>query len=255
MKKSFHTVSHQGGCRYMEDRSFLIRHFGGKINCILGGVFDGHGGAYVARLASAKIPELVLKNLKDGMKEDDAFKKAYEDVCLPDECLYVGCCALTFLIKGNDLYVANSGDCRLIMVTKKRIFQVTKDHRVENPAEYDRILGSGGSIDGDYVRRGDRGLMTTRTLGDGYFKSIGIISDPEVFHRKISTSQATYIIAATDGVWDEMTNGAVAEAARKSKNAQTAAESILSGFLSFGSILELDNMAVIVARISPGNKK
>jgi len=255
MKKSFHTVSHQGGCDYMEDKHFLISRFGGNKDWILGGVFDGHGGAYVARLASEKIPELILKNLKDGVKEEDAFKKAYEDVCLPDECPYVGCCALTFLIKGNDLYVANSGDCRLIMVTKKRIFRVTKDHRVENPAEYDRILGSGGSIDGAYVRRGHGHLMPTRSLGDGYFKSVGVISDPEVFHRKISRSQTTYIIAATDGIWDEMTNKAVAEAARKSKNAKTAAESILSGFLSFGSILELDNMAVIVAKISPGNKK
>lgn len=248
MIKDIAIVSHQGGRKHMEDSSFLIRDFGGKKNWILGGVYDGHGGNNVALLAASRIPKLLLKNLNSHMSEKEAFKKCYEEVCNPEEHLFIGCCALTFFLKGKDLYVANSGDGRMIIVSEKSVKPITRDHRISDPDELERILKAGGTTYGSYACKGDRGLMPTRTLGDGYFKDIGIISEPEVLHLALPKNRQVFLVAATDGLWDKRDNEWVAEICHESKDAKTAAEAMLFSVVGFRSEMPPDNVSIIVIR-------
>ncbi|RWW34671.1 hypothetical protein GW17_00000532 [Ensete ventricosum] len=49
------------------------------------------------------------------------------------------------------------------------------------------------------------GLAMTRALGDFQLKDNGIISVPQVAHRRL-TSRDRFIVLATDGVWDALSN-------------------------------------------------
>ena len=252
MKTSFFALEHQGGRHHMEDSHFLIRNFGGNKNWILGGVFDGPGGNSVANLASAKLPEIILGNLQAGMTEEAALKNAYSNLCYPSSHLFVGCCALTFLLKDDNLYVANSGDCRMILVSSKRTVQLSRDHRVTEDDEYERIISCGGIIREPYACLANgHGLMPTRTLGDGQFKSIGIISDPEVFHHKIPRGKGIYLVAATDGLWDERDNKWVAKICREMKSPRKIANEIVGLLVGYQSEMQQDNITVIVMKLSP----
>jgi serine/threonine protein phosphatase PrpC len=49
------------------------------------------------------------------------------------------------------------------------------------------------------------GLALSRALGDHYLKDFGLISVPDVTQRNI-TSRDKFVILATDGVWDVISN-------------------------------------------------
>ena len=49
------------------------------------------------------------------------------------------------------------------------------------------------------------GLAMARSLGDFRLKRYGVVSEPQVAHRRI-TAGDLFIILATDGVWDVLSN-------------------------------------------------
>lgn len=49
-------------------------------------------------------------------------------------------------MRGNDIWVANAGDSRTILVKQDSVVQVTTDHKPNEPNEKARILQAGGSI-------------------------------------------------------------------------------------------------------------
>lgn len=57
-----------------------------------------------------------------------------------------GCTATACLVRGNELWVANAGDSRTILVKQDSVVQVTIDHKPNEPSEKARILAAGGSI-------------------------------------------------------------------------------------------------------------
>lgn len=240
--------SNIGGRSYMEDTSCLVKNFGGNKKCHFGGVFDGHGGAYVSMLAAKKMPEIFLEKIEFKRKPEIAFKESFVDVSEMAKKEYVGCTSLAFFIRDSSIWIANAGDGRMIEVRKKEVCQITNDHQVSNEGEKARILKVGGEIQGRYVCRGNNGLMPTRSLGDEYFRPVGVVPYPEVFHRKISGETVGYVLA-TDGLWEIMENEAVGEMLKKTKTAKEAAEFIMSAYLIGEPMYRLDNMTVMVIKI------
>ena len=98
-------------------------------------VFDGHGGWQVAEMCNRKLHTYLDKHLKGARKEQhikDAITKAFDD-CEEEflqvakkafengfpKTAYVGSCALIAVVIDDKLYVANSGDCKGVLLRQK----------------------------------------------------------------------------------------------------------------------------------------
>ncbi len=201
---------------HMEDTYFLDCDFSGK-GWVFGGVYDGHAGKEAAEFAARHLHERFLETLPIVSSPEDAFIESYQTVS--DELCNQnsGACAANFFIRDGMIYYANVGDARIIVVGDDDVFQLTVDHRIDDPIEKKRIIEAGGEISPPHVCRGDRGLMPTRTIGDEYFKPVGIIATPSVGRYLIIKSDL-FLVAGTDGLFDVLTNREVAEIALKQKD-------------------------------------
>lgn len=180
-------------------------------------VFDGHNGpdaaAYIKRNAmrlffeDAELPQ--ISDIDGGfLKElEESHKKAFllADSALAAESSISGLCgttALTALVLGRNLLVANAGDCRAVLCRKGVAFDMSDDHRPTYLPERRRVEDLGGFIDDGYLN----GLSITRALGDWDLKfSLGeaspLIADPDV-RQIMLTEDDEFLIIGCDGIWD-----------------------------------------------------
>ncbi|MBL7141684.1 protein serine/threonine phosphatase 2C family protein [Patescibacteria group bacterium] len=245
MKLNQAIISETGQRRYMEDAHFLDLNFNKK-DWIFGGVYDGHGGEKVAEYLAANLHLMFLKGLPVFSSPEKTFIKIYEEISEKLKDNDCGACTANFFIKDQKIFFANVGDARIVIISKKSIHQLTTDHRIDNPLEKKRIEKMGGYIVYPYTRRGSMGLMPTRTIGDEYFKPIGIITTPSVGRYKISKDDL-FLIAATDGLFDVMKNEEVAKLSRKFNNSDELAQALKKEILinRYGS----DNLTIMVLKL------
>ena len=241
-------ISEQRGRDYMEDRHSFEQNFAHK-GWIFGGVYDGHGMEKPAETAVKRIPE-ILKEISRGLTADEAFQEAYKTASeeMAPWAFYGGTCAPNFLIRDKTVYHANVGDCRIVVVGKK-VVELTTDHRLENRVEMRRVKKAGGEIvyrhKHAYVYNGERCLMPTRTLGDQGFKSKGVISTPSTGQYHIKPSDR-FLVAATDGLFDVVTNEEVLKISREAKTPARLAD-----WLTHQVILNegQDNLTIMVVKL------
>lgn len=206
-------ISEQGRRSEMEDTHVIKRNIAGKGN-LFGGVYDGHCGKFAANYASEKLHERFRYRV-NRIPIDQAYIESYKKISSElkqKDPYYSGTCAANFFIKDGKIFTANVGDARVIVVGREKVHQLTIDHRVDNKEERDRILRMGGFIYKERYacRSSGDGLMPTRTLGDDRYEDIGIISIPYTNTYKIMKDDIM-LIAACDGLFDEMTNKEVAK--------------------------------------------
>lgn len=89
-------------------------------------------------------------------KLEDSHRKAFllVDLALANEASVnssYGTTALTALIIGNHLLVANSGDCRAVLCRRGVAVDLSKDHRLSYLPEKRRVEELGGFIDDGYL--------------------------------------------------------------------------------------------------------
>ncbi|XP_077242388.1 uncharacterized protein LOC143882885 [Tasmannia lanceolata] len=133
--------------------------------------------------------------------------------------------------------------------------ELTKDHHPDRDDERTRVEAAGGYVEWAGVPRVNGQLAVSRTIGDVSFKSYGVISEPEVTDWRPLTSNDSYLVAASDGVFEKMTTQDVCEivwdAHRQhnetselfSTDMQSLAESIVNTAFERGS---MDNIAAVV---------
>lgn len=133
-----------------------------------------------------------------------------------------GCTAVTLIKQGDQLIVGNLGDSRAVLCTRDRDqlipVQLTVDLKPNIPSETSRIVNCEGRVfaaeeEPDVFRiwmpdDDCPGLAMSRAFGDFCLKDYGLISIPDVFYRKI-TPQDQFVVLATDGIWDVLTNSEV----------------------------------------------
>lgn len=194
-------------------------------NVSLFAVFDGHGGAEVAKFCADKFGE-ELKNNKSF--QEKKYKEALEETFLKmDEVLlgpegmkilasykqdnemqtsFAGCTANVVLIADNKLYVANAGDSRCISyLPDKTIVALSTDHKPDNEEEKKRIVKAGGYVSDGRV---NDNLNLSRAIGDLEYKKgtdlkpeEQIISAfPDVVERTLDGDE--FIIIGCDGIWE-----------------------------------------------------
>ncbi|WOG84396.1 hypothetical protein DCAR_0103579 [Daucus carota subsp. sativus] len=136
------------------------------------------------------------------------------------DSFYSGTTSLTVVRQGNLIVVANVGDSRAVLATTSddgstTAIQLTTDFKPNLPHEAERILQCKGRIfcldDEPGFHRvwlpceESPGLAMSRAFGDFCIKDFGVISVPEVTKRQI-TNRDQFIVLATDGVWDVISN-------------------------------------------------
>ncbi|KAJ0080600.1 hypothetical protein Patl1_22328 [Pistacia atlantica] len=201
--------------------------FGCQEDMIFCGIFDGHGpwGHFVAKNVREAMPSSLLCNWQETVAEASVlpeidldsdkkhhrfniWKHSFVKTCAAVDqeleqhrkidSFYSGTTALTIVRQGEFIIVANVGDSRAVLATtsddgdlcKGRVFCLEDEpgvHRVWLPNEE------------------SPGLAMSRAFGDYCLKECGLISVPEVTQRHI-TSKDQFVVLATDGVWDVISN-------------------------------------------------
>lgn len=150
-----------------------------------------------------------------------AFKSMDRDLLIDEDvdCVYSGTTAVTLVKQGNDLIIANVGDSRAVLGVKFEdsliALQLTVDLTPNLPKEAERIRRCKGRVlalrKEPFVKRvwlpheNSPGLAMARAFGDYILKNFGVISVPEVTHRRISKNDK-FVVLATDGIWDVLSN-------------------------------------------------
>jgi len=177
--------SMQGWRMTMEDSHISEPHF--TDNASLFAVFDGHGGAEVAKFCSKHFPPTLKAN--NNFIQGN-YKAALEETFLKmDEMLlssegpnllrefraegdannsFAGCTANVVLIVNNTLYVANAGDSRAVVYTNdNEVVALSTDHKPDLETEKQRIHNAGGYVSDGRV---NDNLNLTRAIGDLEYK-------------------------------------------------------------------------------------
>lgn len=233
--------SKRGNKGINQDSLVLWEDFGCQADVVLCGMFDGHGpwGHMISKQVRKSLPSQLLTNIQKNlsMQTDQTHLfpfNLWKQSCLKtyaaiDEELkqhpridsfYSGTTALTVVKQGRHLVVANAGDSRAVLAVTSddgclKPVQLSVDFRPNLPEEAERIKQSKGKVlclkDEPGVYRvwtpdsGTPGLAISRAFGDYCSKQYGLISVPDVSHRAI-TMEDQFVIVATDGVWDVMSN-------------------------------------------------
>lgn len=159
------------------------------------------------------------------------------------------------------IFVANTGDSRAIIVNSNgSIVEMSHDHKPNEFNERARIQKSGGRIVSFGTWRVEGILAVSRAFGDRMLKK-WIIPDPDVICRKIDGNDL-FLIMATDGVWDTVSNVEAAKCAIEcwkdviqmkltlSQRLKHIAQKITSFAYSRGS---MDNITTLVVHLPSHN--
>jgi serine/threonine protein phosphatase PrpC len=148
-------------------------------------------------------------------------------------------------VRGRDLWVANIGDSRAILggvaAGGRAISRaVSADHKPDLPAEKARIERAGGRVfaveydDGEeapprvWLATADiPGLAMSRSLGDVVAHSVGVTSEPEMHHLLIP-AEMTWLIFASDGLWEFMSNDEVVAMTAKAPSVGKAIDALIT---------------------------
>ncbi|OVA00530.1 Protein phosphatase 2C (PP2C)-like domain [Macleaya cordata] len=141
------------------------------------------------------------------------------------DCFCSGSTAVTIVKQGLNLFMGNIGDSRAILGSRDSnnamvAVQLTVDLKPDLPKEAERIKRCRGRVfalqDEPEVPRvwlpfdDAPGLAMARAFGDFCLKDYGVISIPEFSHR-VLTEMDQFIVLASDGVWDVLSNEEVVE--------------------------------------------
>ncbi|KAL6652976.1 hypothetical protein ACP70R_011901 [Stipagrostis hirtigluma subsp. patula] len=153
------------------------------------------------------------------------------------DCMFSGTTAVTIIKQGKNLVIGNLGDSRAVLGTRgedNQLFalQLTVDLKPSIPSEAARIRQRRGRIfslpdEPDVVRVwlptfNSPGLAMARAFGDFCLKNHGLISVPDVSYHCI-TEKDEFIVLATDGVWDVLSNDEVVSIISRAPSQASAA--------------------------------
>ncbi|XP_062208973.1 probable protein phosphatase 2C 2 [Phragmites australis] len=260
-----------GPRQYMEDEHIRIDdlsgHLGSLLMCTVPsafyGVFDGHGGsdaaAYMKKhamrlfFADDEFPQTSQEDGAFAESVEDSIRKAFlrADLALADDSVInrsAGTTALTALVLGRQLLVANAGDCRAVLCRKGVAVEMSRDHRPTYDAERQRVVESGGYIEDGYL---NGVLSVTRALGDWDMKmpqglSSPLIAEPEILWTTL-TEDDEFLIIGCDGIWDVMTSQHAVSTVRKGLRRHDDPERCARELAMEAKRLEtFDNLTVIV---------
>uniref|UniRef100_A0AC34FZP1 PPM-type phosphatase domain-containing protein n=1 Tax=Panagrolaimus sp. ES5 TaxID=591445 RepID=A0AC34FZP1_9BILA len=171
--------------------------------------------------------------------------------------IYTGSTLCSAVIQNNKyLTIANVGDSRAVACDSQgNCITLTRDHKPSDLKEKQRVEDAGGVIlqFKNDVERVQGILAMTRSVGDATLKpNEVVISDPDVKTYDLSKQQFRYIILASDGLFDVVSNEEVIQMANSyiqihgSSALSKVANILCTEALRRGS---LDNVSVLVLKL------
>lgn len=249
-----------------QDSVIVWENFGCQEDMIFCGVFDGHGpwGHLISKRVRDSMPSTLLcywqetlaLSLYSGenLHQFSTWRQSYLKTCSAIDqelenhpvidSFHSGTTALSIVRQGDVLIIANVGDSRAVMATTSSYgnlepVQLTIDCKPNLPQEKERITRAKGKVfsssDEPGVYRiwmpngetpGGPGLALSRAFGDYFIKDFGLISEPEVTQRNI-TRDDQFVILATDGVWDVISNQEAIKIVSSAQNRETSAKRLV----------------------------
>ncbi|EDO39283.1 predicted protein [Nematostella vectensis] len=207
----------------MEDRHTFCDYFCNDPQSGFFAVFDGYNGATAAGTSAKTFPEVLARKVEsvyrpglasEGVdaKITTALRETYEDV---DRILlygvdedsrnrWSGCSAVTCLLRGNKLYIANAGNVRAVLCKGDgSMIRLTQEHTPRNKRERHRVSKYGEVYKSEKTALVNGLTTNTRGLGnhgDPHLKS-SVICQPSV--NCVTLDEADqFVILATNGVWE-----------------------------------------------------
>eukprot|EP00980_Cylindrotheca_fusiformis_P007244 scaffold1525_cov142-Cylindrotheca_fusiformis.AAC.44 len=204
------------------------------------GLFDGHGdlGHATSHYASVEFPNRIqaLSSKQSQMSQEeikDGLKKIFEDIDreLPTNVNVGGSTAISIWKTGDLIYISNLGDSQAFVASfdnngnNVELIQTTEPHKPDLPGERARIEAAGGQVElSPFPGASARvvipinqfeamALAMSRSLGDAEGNKVGVISEPttEVLDLRSLSKDLNYVVvAATDGIFDQIAMAEVA---------------------------------------------
>ncbi|KAJ8634549.1 hypothetical protein MRB53_008816 [Persea americana] len=254
-KFSYGYASSQGKRNSMED--FYETTVAGVDGEIVGlfGVFDGHGGAQAAEYVKQNLFSNLIKDAKFITDTKSAIVDAYNHT--DSEFLNsennqnrdAGSTASTAILVGDRLLVANVGDSRAVICRNGKAIAVSRDHKPDQTDERQRIEDAGGFVMWAGTWRVGGVLAVSRAFGDKPLKQY-VVADPEI-KEEVVDSSLEFLILASDGLWDVVTNEESVSLVKSIDNPEQAAKKLMQEASQRGSA---DNITCVVVRFLEGQQ-
>ncbi|KAK4772352.1 hypothetical protein SAY86_014127 [Trapa natans] len=258
-KYGYSVYCKRGRREFLEDRVSAMFDINGDPKQAIFGVFDGHGGPAAAEFAASNLGKNVVnqiagiygsEEIKEGIKE--GYLKTDSDF-LKEEVRGGSCCVTALFRKGN-LFVSNAGDCRAVISRGGVAESLTSDHRPSREDEKERIEAQGGYVDLYHgVWRIQGSLAVSRGIGDGHLKK-WVTAEPETKLVEIIQAEDEFLILASDGLWDKVSNQEAVDIIRafylgtNGTKLMAACKKLVDLSASRGSC---DDASVMVVRLKP----
>ena len=219
-------------------------------------LFDGHGGAEVAKYACDHLHKIFGKYLSEHRtKVEKALKKSFlvldEELKKFKNTDSIGSTAtVIFINRETDamlgtkkvVYCANIGDTSCVLFSKSGCKKLSFDHRCNEESEVTRVKKGGGLIANGRL---NGKLEVTRGFGDFAMKSKGLTCEP--FINKIVLNESDkFVVLCTDGVWDVVNEEDLFYLTINVEDTEQIARDILNHAMKNGS---KDNMSCIVIKL------
>ncbi|KAM0946813.1 putative protein-serine/threonine phosphatase [Dioscorea sansibarensis] len=223
------SYSEIGPKQCMEDEHIRIDnlndHLGAAVNFpspgAFYGVFDGHGGIDAASYVGKNILKFIIEDSHFPASVEKAIRSAFVkiDHAFADTCHLdrsSGTTALTALIFGRTMLIANAGDCRAVLGKRGRAVELSRDHKPNCNSERLRIEKLGGTVFDGYL---NGQLSVARAIGDWHMKgskgsNCPLSAEPELMGLTL-TEEDEFLIMGCDGLWDVMSSQCAVTLVRK----------------------------------------
>ncbi|MED6193632.1 putative protein phosphatase 2C 59 [Stylosanthes scabra] len=213
------------------------------------GVFDGHGGVRAAEYVKQNLFSNLISHPKFISDTKSAIADAYnhtDSEFLKSENSHnrdAGSTASTAILVGDRLLVANVGDSRVVICRGGKAIAVSRDHKPDQTDERQRIEDAGGFVMWAGTWRVGGVLAVSRAFGDRLLKQY-VVADPEIKEEKVDSS-LEFLILASDGLWDVVSNEEAVNMVKPIQDAEEAANKLLKEASQRGSA---DNITCVVVR-------
>ncbi|CAI9298742.1 unnamed protein product [Lactuca saligna] len=199
----------------------------------------GHGSKKkVINIDDSKDPVLSSwkKSIVESFKEMDEDLEANKSI----DSYGSGSTSVSVIKQGDNLIITNLGDSRALLCTRNgnqlHTLQLTVDLKPNTKGEYERIKSCGGRVqpmerESSVFRvwmpdQDCPGLAMSRSFGDFCIKDYGLICIPNIYYHKL-TNRDEFVVLATDGVWDVLTNNEVVKIVGSVRNRSMAARFLI----------------------------
>ncbi|CAO2143431.1 unnamed protein product [Urochloa humidicola] len=196
------------------------------------GLYDGHGGAIAAEYVKDHLFSNLIKHPKLITDTKAAISETYnhtDSEFLKADSLQArkaGSTAVTAIIVGDRLFVANVGDSRAIICKGGQAIAVSRDHKPGQTDERQRIEEAGGFVmwgEGTWCVGGV--VPVSRAFGNKLLKNY-VLVDPEIQEEVIDSSHE-FLILASHGLWDVVSNEQAVEMVKPIQDPEEAAKELL----------------------------